>query len=120
MSQRYTVIPLAACLLALAAVLATAPRQGNSAEAPSEIVLIMDGQRFTPEEVRVKAGTPFMLVVRNQGGDEGEFEIPDLRIEQEIPAGKTRRFKMPALRPGSYAFINDYKQSSAKGRLIAE
>ena len=120
MSPRCAVLPFIACLLAVTAVLTSAPRQANSADVPPEIVLFMDGQRFTPEEVRVRAGTPFMLVVRNQGGDEGEFEIPDLRIEQEIPAGKTRRFKVPALRPGTYAFINDYKQSGAKGRLIAE
>jgi heme/copper-type cytochrome/quinol oxidase subunit 2 len=80
----------------------------------------MDDQRFTPEEVHVKAGVPFMLVVRNQGIEEGEFEIPELKIEQEIPAGKTKRFKIPALRSGAYTLINDNKVSGAKGRLIAE
>ena len=119
MSLRPALVAIAALVLAIS-VQVVIPGPGHAAGAPPEIVLVMDGQRFTPEEVRVKAGTPFMLVVRNQGSEEGEFEILDLRIEQEIPAGKTRRFKMPALRPGTYVFINDYKQSGAKGRLIAE
>jgi len=120
MSQHRILVTTIACVLSALGVLLAAPRQALPGEAPPEIALTMTDRRFTPEELRVKAGAPFMLVVKNQGAEEGEFEIPELRIEQEIPAGKTKRFKIPGLRPGTYSLINDTKGAGAKGRLIAE
>src|SRR5262245_6512550 len=86
----------------------------------AEVPLTIEKNRFAPEEIRVKAGTPFVLVISNKDGAPEEFESRDLRIEKVIPAGKTVRLKMPALKAGTYSFVGEYHEKTAKGKIIAE
>jgi len=90
------------------------------AEDRAEVALAIKDNRFSPEEVRVKAGTPFVLVISNQDPGPEEFESRDLRIEKVIPAGKTVRLRMPALKPGTYGFVGEYHEKTAHGRIVAE
>jgi plastocyanin len=108
--------PLAVLGLALALVSSAA----RAAEAPPDIPLSIDKHRFQPEEIRVKAGTPFVLVITNKDAGAEEFESKDLRVEKVIPAGKTVRVRMPALKPGTYPFVGEYHEKTAKGRIVAE
>lgn len=111
--------PAAALLAAvLTAWLATTPSVAKAADA--EIPLTIENNRFEPEQIKVKAGAPFVLVIANKDKAPEEFECHDLRIEKVIPAGKTIRLKMPALKAGSYRFVGEYHQDTAKGRIIAE
>ncbi len=105
---------------ALTACLALTPSAVRAADPPGEVVLAIENNRFQPEEVKVKAGAPFVLVITNKDKGPEEFESHDLRIEKVIPAGKTVRLKMPALKPGSYPFVGEYHEKTAKGRIIAE
>jgi len=105
-------------LLTLALPAALAP--ARAADAPAEVALAIEKNRFAPEEVRVKAGAPFVLVISNKDGSPEEFESRDLRIEKVVPAGKTVRLRMPALKAGTYAFVGEYHEQTAKGRIVAE
>jgi len=87
---------------------------------PAEIALTIDQNRFAPQEIRVKAGAPFVLVITNKDGSPEEFESKDLRIEKVIPAGKTVRLRMPSLKAGTYSFVGEYHDKTAKGRIVAE
>lgn len=87
---------------------------------PTEISLTIERNRFAPEEIRVKAGAPFVLVITNKDGGPEEFESKDLRIEKVIPGGKTVRLRMPSLKAGTYSFIGEYHEKTAKGRIVAE
>jgi hypothetical protein len=100
--------------IALSAVLTSA------ADTPPEVALVLDQHRFNPEELRVKANAPFVLVITNKDKDEEEFEIASLRIEKVIPGGKTLQLRMPALKPGTYQFIGDFHEKTAHGRIVAE
>jgi plastocyanin len=91
-----------------------------AADTPAEIALTIENNRFAPEEIRVKAGAPFVLVITNKDGSAEEFESRDLRIEKVVPAGKTIRLRMPSLKAGSYGFIGEYHEQTAKGRLVVE
>jgi len=91
-----------------------------AAAADLEIPLTIEKNRFQPAEVRVKAGTPFVLVVTNKDATPEEFESKELRIEKVIPGGKTLKIRVRALKPGSYPFVGDFHQATAKGRIIAE
>lgn len=104
--------------LALCAALVS-PLPASAQDVP-EIALQIAQNRFQPEEIRVKAGTPFVLVITNKDKGPEEFESKDLRIEKVIPAGKTMRLRMPALKAGSYSFVGEYHEKTAKGRIIAE
>src|SRR5215471_1302126 len=90
------------------------------ADEPKEITLTIENNRFSPEEIKVKAGAGFVLVVVNKDKAAEEFESKDLRIEKVIPAGKTVRLKIPALKPGSYSFVGEYHEKTAKGKIVAE
>jgi plastocyanin len=92
----------------------------RAADVPREIALTIEKHRFQPEEIRVTAGAPFVLVITNKDRGAEEFESRDLRLEKVIPAGKTVRLRMPALKPGTYPFVGEYHEATAKGRLVVE
>jgi len=92
----------------------------SAADTPPELALTLDQHRFSPEELRVKANTPFILVITNKDKEEEEFEMSSLRIEKIVPGGKTLQLKMPALKPGTYEFNGDFHEKTAKGRIVAE
>ena len=90
------------------------------AVAADDIPLTIENNRFQPEEIKVRAGEGFVLVITNKDKKAEEFESKDLRIEKVIPSGKTVRLKMPALKAGTYGFVGEYNEKTAKGRIIAE
>ncbi len=87
---------------------------------PKEIAVTIENNTFTPEEIRVKAGEPVVLVVTNKDKTPEEFESKPLRIEKVIPGGKTMKIRVPSLKAGTYPFIGEYHEATAKGRIIAE
>jgi hypothetical protein len=80
----------------------------------------LDQHRFSPEEFRVKANTPFLLVITNKDKEDEECEISSLRIEQIVSGGQTLQLKIPALKPGTYTFVGEFHEKTAKGRIVAE
>jgi plastocyanin len=91
-----------------------------AADALAEVPLVIEANRFRPDEVRVKAGAPFVLVITNRDRGPEEFESHELRIEKVIPPGKTVRLRVPALKAGTYPFVGEYHEKTAKGRIVAE
>ena len=100
----------------LAAVLLVA---GAAAAADVQIALTLEKNQFQPAEVKVKANTPFVLVITNKNPKAAEFESKDLRVEKVVPAGKTVNVRIRALKPGTYAFFDDFNKA-ATGRIVAE
>ena len=92
----------------------------SAADTTPELALTLDQHRFSPAELRVKANAPFILVITNKDKEDEEFEMSSLRIEKVIAGGKTLKLKMPALKPGTYEFIGDFHEKTAKGRIVAE
>ena len=84
------------------------------------IALTIENNRFVPDEIRVKAGAPFTLVVTNKDAKPEEVESKDLRIEKVVPAGKTASIRVRALKPGTYPFFGEYNPKTAQGRIVAE
>jgi plastocyanin domain-containing protein len=92
---------------------------GVAAAADNEIPLTIEKGQFQPSEVKVKANTPFVLVITNKNPKAAEFESKDLRVEKVVPAGKTVNVRIRALKPGSYAFFDDFNQATT-GKIVAE
>jgi plastocyanin len=107
---------VAVSLAGLAAVFAGAP----ALAADPEVAIAIENNRFQPEEVKVSAGAPFVLVITNKDKSPEEFESKELRIEKIVPAGKTVKVKVPALKPGTYGFFGEYHEKTAKGRIVAQ
>jgi Cupredoxin-like domain len=90
-----------------------------AADPRPEIALTIEKDQFQPSEIKVKANTPFTLVVTNKNAKAAEFESKDLRVEKVVPAGKTINVLIRALKPGTYAFFDDFNKA-ATGRIVAE
>jgi len=88
--------------------------------ADPEVAITIENNRFQPDEVKVAAGAPFVLVITNKDKSPEEFESKELRIEKIVPAGKTVKLKVPALKPGTYGFLGEYHEKTAKGRIVAQ
>lgn len=106
------IIPLALCVLMMAG-------GAWAADATPEIPLTVEKNQFQPGQVKVKAGTPFVLVITNKDSKAVEFESKELRVEKVVPAGKTVKVRVRALKPGAYPFFDDFNQQTS-GRIVAE
>lgn len=107
-------------VLLLGVAMVWAAMAGAAQAAEGEIALTIEKNQFQPAEIKVKAGAPFVLVITNKGATAEEFESKELRIEKVIPAGKTVRVRVPALKAGTYGFVGEYHEKTAKGRILAE
>ena len=87
---------------------------------PQELKLVIENNRFSPEELKVKANAPFVIAVTNKDKKAEEFESKELKIEKVVPPGQTGKVRVRALKPGTYNFVGDYNQATAKGRIVAE
>ena len=87
---------------------------------PPETAVTIENNRFNPEEIKVKANAPFVIVVTNKDKTPEEFESKELKIEKVVPPGQTVKIRVRALKPGTYPFIGEYHEKTAKGRIVAE
>lgn len=82
--------------------------------------LTIKDHRFEPAQLTIKAETPVTLIVKNLDASPEELESKPLRIEKIIPANSETSFTIRALKAGSYKFVGEFHEDSAKGELIAE
>jgi uncharacterized cupredoxin-like copper-binding protein len=107
-------------VLALALGLVAAGVPAATAQAPAEVKLSMQKDKFDPAELRVKAGRSFILVLTNADDISHELDIPGLKLEKKIRPGQTLRLQIPALKPGKYDLVDDDSTPNLKGVMIAE
>ena len=108
------------CLTLVAALALMAGLMSPARAADPEHKLVIEKSRFDTDVIKVKAGAPFFLVITNKDKGPEEFDMPNPRIEKVIPAGKTVRVKIPALKPGKYPFVGEYHSDTAKATIVAE
>src|SRR2546425_1261291 len=90
------------------------PRQELSYE------LTIKDHRFEPLELQVPAGKRFKLVVKNLDPTAEEFESHDLKLEKVIPGRSEANLTVRPLKPGTYEFVGEFHQKTAKGRIVAK
>jgi plastocyanin len=107
----------AAAVLCLAVLAATCD-SAMAEEAYSAAITIRD-HRFEPAELHVPAGKRILLTIVNT--DPLSEELFDGHEGRKGIAGKSQGVvHLGPLNPGSYDFIGEYHDSTAKGRVIAE
>ncbi len=102
-------------VLAIALVAACPP----AARAAEPVQLTLKDHGFTPATVRVPANQRLRFEITNQDATPAEFESSDLRAEKIVVPGGTISVMAGPLRPGTYAFFDDYHPDTAKGTVIA-
>src|SRR4051812_19428617 len=88
-------------------------------EAVQSSVVIKD-HKFAPLELRVPAGQRIILTVDNQDTTPEEFESKTLRVEKVVPAGSKVVVRFGPLVAGTYDFVGEFHEDSARGKVIAE
>jgi plastocyanin len=102
-------------LAALAASYASA-----RAEEPYSATITLRDHRFEPSELHVPAGKRISLTVVNTDPLSEEFDSSALKVEKVV-AGKSQGVvHISPLKPGTYDFIGEYHEQTAKGQMIAE
>ena len=102
--------------IALASAMAAPAR----AEDPATYEIKLEGQTFTPAEIRVEAGKPFIIKFTNANAAPAEFESIDLKIEKIAPPNTTVMVRAQAVDKGTYVFVDEFQEDVAKGTVVAE
>ena len=82
--------------------------------------LTLQNHKFSPEELTVPANTRVKLTIKNLDPTPAEFESHDFKAEKVIPAGREVSLTIGPLKPGSYAFYDEYHEADAKGRIVVK
>ena len=101
-------------LLFVAALLAT-----SALAADPEFKLVIKDHRFEPTELVVPAGQKIKLIVENQDATPEEFESHALNREKVIAGKSSASIFIGPLKAGSYPFVGEYNEKTAKGTIVA-
>ncbi len=118
LSARNAVSRLAAILVLAACIFA--PVVPARAAADAELTIEIKDHKFTPSEIKVPASTPITLTVKNLDASAEEFESHPLGIEKIIAGNSNATIRLKPLDKGTYKFVGEYHEDTAKGSLIAE
>ena len=93
---------------------------GPSWAADEGCTLTLKDHRYEPTELKVPAGTRVAIKVCNRDDAPEEFESYALKREKLIPAGKDAVVQIGPLQPGSYPFVGEFHEDTARGVIVAE
>ena len=93
---------------------------GASFAAGPEFTLVIKNHKFEPAEIKVPAGQKVKLIVDNQDAFAEEFESHSLNREKVIPARSKATIFIGPLKAGTYPFVGEFHEATAKGVVIAE
>jgi len=85
-----------------------------------EYAVIIKNHRFEPSEITIPAGQKIKLVVDNQDPTPEEFESHSMNREKVIPGRSKASIWIGPLKPGSYDFVGEYHEDTARGNIIAK
>jgi plastocyanin len=88
--------------------------------AQDAFTLTIKDHRFEPATLQVPAGKKIRLLVKNLDPTPEEFDSSDLRREKVIPGKSEATILIGPLKPGTYKFVGEFHESTAKGTVIAK
>jgi plastocyanin len=91
-----------------------------AAEEEPERTIVIKDHRFDPAVVEVPAGVRVKLVIDNQDSTAEEFESHDLRREKVVSGNSKATLWVGPLPAGEYAFVGEFHEDTAQGKLIAK
>ena len=93
---------------------------GARAEDVFSASITIRAHRFEPPQLRVPAGKRILLTVINADPLSEEFDSATLKVEKVIAGNSQAIVRVAPLNPGTYEFVGEYHEETAKGRVIAE
>jgi len=108
---------LVAAVIAFGALAQSAPA-GVAEEA--EFTISIKDHKFDPAEIKVPASTAIKLTVNNLDASPEEFESHPLGVEKVIAGSASATIRLKPLSKGTYKFVGEYHEETAKGTITAE
>lgn len=93
---------------------------GPAAARANDYILTIKNHRFMPAELKVPANTRVVITVVNDDPTPEEFESNVMKVEKIIPGKSKAVVRIGPLKPGSYPFVGEFHEATAKGVVIAE
>jgi plastocyanin len=84
------------------------------------IHLQIKDHKFIPDTIYAEPGKKIKLVIENTDNEVEEFESISLNRERIIPPLSTANIILAPLEVGSYEFMGEFHQDTAKGVLIVQ
>jgi len=84
------------------------------------VELRFENRRFIPQTITIPANQPFKIRIVNASKEAIEFESFKLNREKVVGPGETVIVLLPALRPGTYDFYDDFHQDVPEGTITAK
>lgn len=84
------------------------------------IELRFENRRWVPQTITVPANRRVTLKIVNTSKEAIEFESFKLNREKVIGPGEKATINLPALKPGSYDFYDDFHSDVPEGTLVAK
>jgi len=104
------------CLLLLITVASESRTRADDAV----VELRFENRRFIPQTSTIPANQPFKIRIVNASKEAIEFESFKLNREKVVGPGETVIVLLPALRPGTYDFYDDFHQDVPEGTITAK
>ena len=84
------------------------------------VELRFENRRFIPQTITVPANQPFKIKITNASKEAIEFESFKLNREKVVGPGESVIVLLPALKPGTYDFYDDFHQDVPEGIITVK
>ena len=85
-----------------------------------EFTITIKDHKFTPAEIKVPADKRIEITVINDDATPEEFESKPMKVEKVIPGKSKGVVRIGPLKAGSYPYIGEFHEATAKGVVSAE
>jgi hypothetical protein len=82
--------------------------------------ITLKDHKFTPDEIHVETGKPFIVVVTNASDGADEFEMLIPALEKTLQPGQQGKVRMRPLAPGHFPFFGESDPDDEKGMFVSE
>lgn len=93
---------------------------GTAAASEPVVELLIRNHQFEPAVVKIPAQTKVKVIVKNLDATPEEFESYSLKREKIVPGNATATLFVGPLAPGSYPFVGEFNEATAKGEVVVE
>lgn len=110
--KSFKIIMLAVAVLVLAAPFARAE--------DAAYTLTIKNHKFTPDTLEIPAGQKVKITIDNQDPTAEEFESEKLDREKVIQGNSKGVVVLGPLAAGTYPFVGEFNQATAKGQIVVK
>lgn len=94
---------------------------GETLQPVTEVEVEMNDNYFNPEEIKLTAEKPVILLLKNNGRKPHTFTVNELNIDVVLQPGEQKNFTLKSVKKGTYELICRFHQNEGMtGKIIVE